>query len=477
MNFCNKENYQKIEEYISKYKEEILNDLMDLVRIPSLQGDPLENAPYGIECDNLLKATAELYKKKGVNSVIKNDKGYALSYFGEEKDKTIGLFSHGDVVPADGEWLICPPFQPKEFQGHIFGRGVNDDKSGIIQAIYAVKIIEELKLPLKSNILIYTGVNEETGMGDINAYVENEKMPDVSLVLDGEYPCYLSESGSLRFDLTAKTPFKDVKKIKGGKALNVILGKVNAEIKYNSELYSQIKKLCSGNESFKVDADNETIYVTAFGKENHTIHIDDSVNALMVLADMLCKCEALCETDRKILLNVYNLIKCGHGEGFKINSTCDSVFCGNGIVDITEQGSIKAFFDIRCSYNADLQKMVEIIKNSISDDWNYNFIRVSPGYTKTEDDVFVQLLSDTYSAVSGEKDVKCVRTSGGTYSRVLKNAYSIGTVGYYKAKPIDLPKGHGGVHQPDEKLNIDGFLEALKLLVCFIMEFDEKINN
>ena len=36
-----------------------------------------------------------------------------------------------------------------------------------------------------------------------------------------------------------------------------------------------------------------------------------------------------------------------------------------------------------------------------------------------------------------------------------------------------LPKGHGGVHQPDEAMSSKGFLEAIKTLILVILKFDE----
>lgn len=86
-------------------------------------------------------------------------------------------------------------------------------------------------------------------------------------------------------------------------------------------------------------------------------------------------------------------------------------------------------------------------------------------------------MEKTYREISKIHNAESIKTAAGTHARKLKNAVPIGTVGYYKAKPIDLPQGHGGVHQPDEKISIDGFFEAIKILVCIIIELDAILNS
>jgi len=104
------------------------------------------------------------------------------------------------------------------------------------------------------------------------------------------------------------------------------------------------------------------------------------------------------------------------------------------------------------------------IQNAICQNGDYYETRCAKGYYVPEDDSLRVLIEKTYEVVSGVCDAKSTKTPAGTHDKYLKNALPIGTVGYYKANPIDLPESHGGVHQPDEKLNVDGFLEAIKIL-------------
>ena len=223
MNFCNKEIIEKIEDYIKKHELQIIYELMELVKIPSIRGDVSEMAPFGEECKRVIKSVEELYESHGFKSEIEKNNNYVISYFGNSNKKQIGIFSHADVVPVEGEWLITQPFEPIVKDGYMFGRGCNDDKSGIIQALYAAEIIKELQLPFKGELVMFAGANEETGMADMARFCANERMPDVSLVPDGEYHFYSGEKNIIRFDIISKCSFEKIKKFRGGNVTSNVL--------------------------------------------------------------------------------------------------------------------------------------------------------------------------------------------------------------------------------------------------------------
>ena len=480
MRVCNQELFDKIDAYIQANKEGILEDLLTLVQIPSVQGEAKPGAPFGDECARMLVETTAMYERHGFQGKINQEGGYAVSYYGENKDKMIGIFSHGDVVRADGEWVVCPPFEPIIKDGYIFGRGCNDDKSGILETLYAAKIIRELGLDLKSQLLMVTGVNEETGMADIEAYVKQEPMPDASIVADGEYPCYCGERGALRFKLISQKAFDTIKSISGGKASNIILGEITAEIPYEEKLWSQLEASCKGNDSFVLTKNEDIISVVAKGISSHMMHAEESLNAGKVLFGMLAGCDALSVNDRTILKEATTYLEDAYGTGFGIvhmDELFGKLVCGNGIIKTTEDGKLDMFFDIRVGLSYDLDEMRSQIRTVVDDAWDYQETRCANGYYIPEDAPLRLLVEETYRTISGIHDAQSIKTAGGTHAKKLKNALSIGTVGYYKAPPIELPKGHGGVHQPDEKMSVDGFLEAIKIMTCVILELDAMLNE
>ena len=194
MKFCNSEIVKKVEDYINTHKDEIISDLLDLVRIPSVRSEAKENMPFGEDCYKMLVETKKLFEKNGFESRLGAGNEYEISYYGNNDAKEIGIFSHTDVVPVvASDWLICPPFEPVVKDGYIVGRGCEDDKSGVIEALYCAKIIRDLGFPLKNRLVMVNGAAEETGMEDMEAFAKNERMPDASVVPDAEYPCYTGE--------------------------------------------------------------------------------------------------------------------------------------------------------------------------------------------------------------------------------------------------------------------------------------------
>ena len=167
----------QIDSYISSHRNEIINCLGELVEIPSVRGRELHDAPYGEQCKLALNKSLELFKENGFGVRIAKSKKYIIAESCQQ-GKTIGLFAHCDVVAADGEWLYGEPFKLTERDGFLIGRGCNDDKSGIIQMLYATKMIKDLNLPIKNKLIFFVGACEEDGMDDIVDFVNNEKMPD-----------------------------------------------------------------------------------------------------------------------------------------------------------------------------------------------------------------------------------------------------------------------------------------------------------
>ena len=91
-----------------------------------------------------------------------------------------------------------------------------------------------------------------------------------------------------------------------------------------------------------------------------------------------------------------------------------------------------------------------------------------------EDLPTVKACLDVYKTYTGDNSAKSLVNAGGTYGRHLPCAVEIGTM-VRKKIPFDLPKGHGNLHQPDELLSIEGFLEATEMAMLMLLECDKLI--
>ncbi len=472
---------EQIEGYLADNKQEIVDSLLALMRVPSVQGEPLENAPYGKGCDEMVDATALLMEKHGFKTVKRNDLGYTYSVLDKGANKTIGAYCHGDVVPVDGEWLICPPFQPIIKDNFIFGRGCNDDKSGIVQMLYAAKFIRDYNLPLHSNLLLFTGVNEETGMGDIRAFVENEKMPDAGLVIDGgSYPCDLGERTVYKFYVEHKTAFTQIKRVCGGEAFNIILPEVEVVLAYDERVFAQMQALARGNENIRLVVEGKEIKLTAKGCAAPVTSPKKGKNAGLVAVEFLLGCTLLCEEDRGILQDMQALLIDSYGKGFGIEYT-DSQFgaliCGNGIIS-TENGKVKLAFDVRAGTEKDVDEMQAQTQKSVAKAWSYEYKSLAKGYLVREDDPFRKGLTAAYKLVAGEDaEIGGELMAGGTHARHLKNAYPVTNQVKSIIPDYPMPEGHGAYHQPDEKLHIDGFVQAIKVIIFLLLGVDAVLHK
>ena len=464
----------QIDTYLAAHRDEIVQTLMGLIRIPSVKAEPKPHAPFGESCAAALEAAHRLYEREGLET--KKTDSYALASYGSGTH-TLGVFAHSDVVPVnEADWTVCVPFEPVVRDGFVYGRGSDDNKSGIVASLYAVKMLRELELSFDGKLMLYIGSNEESGMADIAEFVKNEPMPDISLVPDGGYPFSYGEKSILRLYLTRKTAFREVIDLTGGKAVNLVLDQVEAQIADNPGLWDELVRITADDARITVDRAGDRITVTATGVAAHAAHPADGVNALDILAEVLEKCQNLCENDRAIFGRASALLADCNGASLGVPLT-DPAFgaltAANGVVR-TESGKLSLSFDVRFGSAATCEEVLAKLKQHTSDDWKAENIRATDGFLLDVNGETPMKILDVYRTVSGQTDAAPFLMGGGTYARHLKNAYSVGTVAWYKCKNPVLPKGHGGAHQSDEFLCIDAFLEAIKILTATIVECGEK---
>ena len=464
----------QIDTYLAAHREEIVQTLMGLIRIPSVKSEPEPHAPFGENCAAALEAAHKLYEREGLET--KKTDSYALAYYGSGTH-TLGVFAHADVVPVNAvDWTICAPFEPVVRDGFVYGRGSDDNKSGVVASLYAVKMLRELELPFDGKLMLYIGSNEESGMADMAEYVKNEPMPDISLVPDGGYPFSYGEKSILRLYLTSKTAFREILDVTGGKAANMVLDQVEAQIVDKPRLWDELIRITADDDRITADRAGDRITVTATGVAAHAAHPADGVNALDILAEVLGKCQSLCENDRAVFGRISALLADCNGASLGVPLT-DPAFgaltAANGVVR-TESGKLSLSFDVRFGNSSTCQDVLAAIKQHTSDHWEVQNVRATDGFLLDVNGETPMKILDVYRTVSGQTDAAPFLMGGGTYARHLKNAYSVGTVAWYKCKNPVLPKGHGGAHQSDEFLCIDAFLEAIKILTATIVECGEK---
>jgi len=166
-----------ITDYIGANKERMLNELLDLLRIPSVSADTKHK-------DDVLK-TAEAVKNSliaaGADKVeVCKTQGYPVIYGEKIIDKnkpTVIVYGHYDVQPADPlELWDSPPFEPtiKKTEIHpdgaIFARGSCDDKGQMYMHVKAFETMMQTNT-LPCNVKFMIEGEEEVGSPSLGPWI------------------------------------------------------------------------------------------------------------------------------------------------------------------------------------------------------------------------------------------------------------------------------------------------------------------
>ncbi|MCE9539702.1 MAG: dipeptidase [Bacteroidetes bacterium] len=176
-----------ITNYIETHKDRFINELFDLLRIPSVSADP--------NFKNDVFKTADAVKEKiiaaGADKVeICPTAGYPIVY-GEKiidaKLPTVLVYGHYDVQPADPiDLWDSGPFEPVIKDGKIYARGACDDKGQMYMHVKAFELMMQTN-SLPCNIKFMIEGEEEVGSDNLAEFVKQNKgklKADVILISD-----------------------------------------------------------------------------------------------------------------------------------------------------------------------------------------------------------------------------------------------------------------------------------------------------
>ncbi|WP_205503445.1 dipeptidase [Rufibacter psychrotolerans] len=161
--------------YLEENKERFLQELLELLRIPSVSADPafkndvLRAAEY--LRDKLAEAGADgaqLFETAG-NPIV-----YAEKII-DPALPTVLVYGHYDVQPADPyELWNSPPFEPVIKDEKIYARGACDDKGQTYMHVKAFEIMMQQQA-LPCNVKFMLEGEEEVGSVNLATFVKNNK--------------------------------------------------------------------------------------------------------------------------------------------------------------------------------------------------------------------------------------------------------------------------------------------------------------
>lgn len=184
---------KNIKSYVQENKQRFLDELIELLKIPSISAD----SAYKQDTINTADAVAKSLKEAGCDVVeICETEGYPIIYAHKIIDKdlpTVLVYGHYDVQPPDPLNLwTSPPFEPVikttdlHPEGAIFARGACDDKGQMYMHVKAMEFMTKNNA-LPCNVKFMIEGEEEVGSINLGKFVKQNQdklSNDVILISD-----------------------------------------------------------------------------------------------------------------------------------------------------------------------------------------------------------------------------------------------------------------------------------------------------
>ncbi len=219
------------------FKTEEPNLLEDLGKLVSIKSRSVEREQCKDALEFFLKRAADM----GFETRMGRYRDVGTVTMGEGPE-TIGILVHVDVVPEGNvENWNTDPFKLVLKDGHLFGRGIVDDKGPAMASLYAMKYLKDRQIPLTKRIMLIVGTREEIVWEDMDHFKEEFELPDYGFSPDGAFPIFNRENGYMDVELIFTEPsLKGDEDIGGGSATNSIPAKAHAKV--NGEYLEYVGK-------------------------------------------------------------------------------------------------------------------------------------------------------------------------------------------------------------------------------------------
>ncbi len=446
-----------LDEIVLKMKDEMLQEISNVIKFRSVQGEPEPGAPFGTGVKNALDYVLELGEKCGFKS--KNIDNYAGHVeFGTE-GKLFDVLGHLDVVPEGTGWSV-DPYEGVIKDGYLWGRGAIDDKGPIVAALFALKALKEMGVKPKGRIRIVFGTNEESGWKGVDHYFKHEEMPEWGVTPDGDFPIIYAEKGVADFKISAFRKADEnsiLISMKGGEAPNMVASSAEAVLKMkDGKIPEKLKNHTPSNGAkIDLDLDGDLLRIVVTGKSAHGAKPSEGKNAIEALVEALLKVD-LKEDGLEEKLNLINS-KIGFetdGKSMGISGKDDvsgPLTVNFGKMEITDE-KIELIINIRYPIFFN----VKMVKSQIEEALGGMKVESGHGHDPlyvSPDSELVKLLSEVYEDTTGEK-TELIAIGGGTYARAIPNAAAFGPL---------FPGREATEHQPDERISVEDLMMVARV--------------
>ncbi len=414
-----------------RYYESAVELLKTLVSYESVLSEPQENMPYGKNCAQCLGAARAYLEKEGFLTAEFDN--HAITAAFDEREPQLGILCHLDVVPAGDGWN-SDPFTLVQKGNKLIGRGAIDDKGPAAAVITAMRIIKDSGIPIRKNVRLILGSNEENGSSDMEYYRSKEDFSPMLFTPDGSFPIITIEKGMIRCKITSKLPADSSKAIislEGGTAVNAVPEKASVCLRGFSrgDINRAAEETHLDDITFEITENGDEILIKAKGKSAHASTPQQGRNAAAAIFTLLSRLDFGNETD-KIIRGICTLFPFGETDGASAGVKCGDEKSGEltlvmGLVSVKD-GFLRIDIDSRIPVSRNTEDISGTLELSAA---KYGldaqvYLR-SEAHCVDENSDFIRTLLEVYERVSGMKG-ECLAIGGGTYVHDTENGVAFG---------------------------------------------------
>ena len=456
----------KYDKLMKPYYENFLKSLYEFVEIDSVnRGKNISKEnPFGVGVTNALNYIADKAKRDGFK--VTNYDNMVVEILYGEGEKNLTIMAHADVVPEGLGWPHNP-FQVREEDGVLTGRGVADDKGPLLEAYYALKALRDHNMLGNYQVRFLVGGNEESGSLGMIHYFEELKMkqPTLGFSPDSDWPLIYAEKGIVNFKVKGKLELENIISIHAGLAFNAVIEECRIVFRNkDEELFGLFEKELK-DVIIKKTMDGYYLVVVR-GKSAHGSMPELGINAALIALKVLNK--KYQNKDLEVLLKAYDDPK-GRGlNAYNISSEMDNQENSSniGLLDY-ENGYFEMVDNFRYVDTCNFKEALENIKEA-SKPFEIVVMGESPllFYKKSSD--LVQVLLKTYQDETGDYESKPLAIGGGTYAKEADNVVAFGA---------QFPGWDSKMHGVLEGCKKEDMLKSMAIYAHAIYELGKKIEE
>lgn len=442
-----------LQEKMAGYQEEMLFHFKELLKIDSVRGERQPGAPFGLGNRKALDYVLALSESFGLKTV---NLDYFIGYseYGQGEEYICSV-AHLDVVPPGDGWKH-PPFGAQVEDGVLYARGAGDDKPGVIAGLYTLRCMKELGWEPERRVRVIYGCAEETGMEDMDHYLESQPLPAFGFTPDSDgYDIVNAEKGrmeiALEAPLGADSPWISVT---GGLASNMVPAAVTAVLDRSRLTLAEGERLekALAGDNLEWVQEGENLSVTFQGISAHAAMPETGRNAISMYAAFACQVLE----ERADPLTRFIAEKIGFDwtvPGLSIacqNEHMGSLTLSLGLIEVSD-GQLRVVGDIRYPTATDGQTIqARLTEETQGTGIALRVLSAVDGHCCTSEGDFAILREVCRD--KGKPEPKCRAIAGGTYAKK------------FKGRLVAFGGCGDGVHAPDEFVAIDDFYDHMDMV-------------